>query len=52
MAKIKKDDTVLVIAGKDRGTTGKVISVDGNRVTVDALTARSVTQRNQLVNAA
>ena len=37
MAKIKKDDTVLVIAGKDRGTTGKVISVDGNRVTVEGV---------------
>ena len=37
MAKIKKDDTVLVIAGKDRGTTGKVLSVDGNRVTVEGV---------------
>lgn len=26
--KIKKDDTVLVIAGKDRGKTGKVHRVD------------------------
>jgi large subunit ribosomal protein L24 len=25
---IKKDDTILVIKGKDRGKTGKVISVD------------------------
>ena len=30
MAKIKKNDTVLVIAGKDRGTTGKVLVVDGD----------------------
>lgn len=37
MAKIKKDDTVLVIAGKDRGTTGKVLSVDGNRITVEGV---------------
>ena len=37
MAKLKKDDTVLVIAGKDRGTTGKVLSVDGNRVTVEGV---------------
>ena len=37
MAKIKKDDTVLVIAGNDRGTTGKVLSVDGNRVTVEGV---------------
>jgi large subunit ribosomal protein L24 len=28
MSKIKKGDTVLVIAGKDKGVTGKVIRVD------------------------
>ncbi|MBR4574236.1 MAG: 50S ribosomal protein L24 [Lachnospiraceae bacterium] len=28
MAKIKKDDTVKVIAGKDVGAEGKVLSVD------------------------
>ncbi len=28
MAKIKKGDTVLVIAGKDKGQTGKVLRVD------------------------
>jgi large subunit ribosomal protein L24 len=28
MAKIRKGDTVQVIAGKDKGTTGTVISVD------------------------
>ncbi len=28
MAKIKKGDTVLVIAGKDKGVTGKVLRVD------------------------
>ena len=27
MARIKKDDTVIVIAGKDKGRTGKVIKV-------------------------
>ncbi|MFM9151605.1 MAG: 50S ribosomal protein L24 [Candidatus Planktophila sp.] len=37
MAKIKKDDTVLVIAGKDKGVTGKVLSVDGSRVTVEGV---------------
>jgi large subunit ribosomal protein L24 len=29
MAKIKKSDSVLVIAGKDKGVTGKVILVEG-----------------------
>ncbi len=37
MQKIKKDDTVLVIAGKDKGVTGKVLSVDGSRVTVEGV---------------
>jgi len=35
MAKIKKNDEVLVIAGKNKGVTGKVIHVDGSRVTVE-----------------
>ena len=37
MPKIKKDDSVLVIAGKDKGVTGKVLSVDGSRVTVEGV---------------
>jgi large subunit ribosomal protein L24 len=37
MAKIKKDDTVLVIAGKNRGTSGKVLDVNGNRVLVEGV---------------
>jgi large subunit ribosomal protein L24 len=37
MAKIKKDDTVLVIAGKSRGTSGKVLDVNGNRVLVEGV---------------
>ncbi len=37
MAKIKKADTVLVIAGKDRGTSGKVLSIAGNRVLVEGV---------------
>ena len=37
MAKIKKDDTVLVIAGKDKGVTGKVLSVDGDRILIEGV---------------
>ncbi len=37
MAKIKKDDSVLVIAGKDRGTTGKVLDVIGNRILIEGV---------------
>lgn len=37
--RIKKDDEVYVLAGKDRGSTGKVISVDPvrMRVTVEGI---------------
>jgi large subunit ribosomal protein L24 len=31
MAKVKKGDEVVVIAGKDRGVKGKVIAVDSDR---------------------
>jgi large subunit ribosomal protein L24 len=37
MPKIKKDDTVLVIAGKEKGVTGKVLDVDGSRVTIEGV---------------
>ena len=39
MAKIKKGDTVLVIAGKDKGVTGKVldINVDAKRILVEGV---------------
>ena len=37
MAKIKKDDTVLVIAGKDKGVTGNVLSVDGDRILIEGV---------------
>ena len=51
--KIKKDDTVLVIAGKDKGAKGKVLKVypDRNRVLVQGVnrikkhTAISTNQR-------
>jgi len=51
MAKIKKDDSVLVIAGKNKGVTGKVIHVDGERITVEGVnrvqrhTKESTTER-------
>jgi large subunit ribosomal protein L24 len=37
MAKIKKDDTVLVIAGKDKGVTGKVLDVLGSRILIEGV---------------
>ncbi len=35
MNKIKKDDTVRIIAGKDKGKDGRVLSVKGNKVLVE-----------------
>jgi large subunit ribosomal protein L24 len=32
--KIKKEDTVIVITGKDKGKTGKVISINASKQTV------------------
>jgi large subunit ribosomal protein L24 len=37
MAKIKKSDSVLVIAGKDKGVTGKVLDVLGDRILVEGV---------------
>ena len=37
MAKIKKDESALVITGKNKGVTGKVHHVDGDRVTVEGV---------------
>ena len=37
MAKIKKGDTVKVIAGKDVGAEGKVLAVKGGKVTVEGV---------------
>ena len=37
MARIKKGDTVLVIAGKDKGVTGKVLDLDARRILVEGV---------------
>mgnify|MGYP005723351423 CR=1 FL=1 len=38
MLKIKRDDEVVVIAGKDKGKRGKVLKVlDGNRIIVSGV---------------
>ena len=37
MAKIKRDDDVIVITGKDKGKRGKVLSVAEGRVVVDGI---------------
>jgi large subunit ribosomal protein L24 len=34
MARIHKDDTVKVMTGKNKGTTGKVLAVDTKKATV------------------
>ncbi len=37
MRKIRKDDEIVVICGKDKGRRGTVISVKGNKVTVSGI---------------
>jgi len=37
MNKIKKGDTVVVIAGSDKGKEGKVLKVEGNKVLVEGI---------------
>ncbi len=37
MAKIKRDDEVIVITGKDKGKRGKVVNVLEDRVVVSAI---------------
>ena len=46
MARIKKNDTVLVIAGKEKGKQGKVLRIveDGKRVVVEKV---NVVKRHQ-----
>ena len=37
MNKIRKGDEIVVIAGRDKGRRGTVLSVDGDRVTVEGI---------------
>jgi large subunit ribosomal protein L24 len=37
MKKLQKDDTVKVIAGKYKGKTSKILSVNGDKVIVDGI---------------
>ncbi|HLD76835.1 MAG TPA: 50S ribosomal protein L24 [Rickettsiales bacterium] len=37
MKKFKKGDQILVIAGSDKGKTGKIIAVDGDKITVEGV---------------
>lgn len=37
MRKIRKDDEVVVLAGRDKGRRGTVLSVKGDRVTVEGI---------------
>ena len=49
MQKIKKDDMVIVIAGKDKDKTGKVLSVKENKVIVEGVNVvKKHTKPNQM----
>ncbi len=47
--KLKKNDTVTVIAGKDKGKTGRVLRIDekANRVLVEGVNMVKKAQRKQ-----
>ena len=47
--KIKKDDKVVVLAGKDKGKQGKVLSADpkGGKVTVEGVNVATKHQKPQ-----
>jgi large subunit ribosomal protein L24 len=51
MARVRRDDTVMVIGGKDRGKTGRVLRVDtkNDRVYVEGLNIVKRHQRPQQV---
>ena len=49
MMKIKKDDMVIVIAGKDKDKTGKVLSVKEGKVIVEGVNVvKKHTKPNQM----
>ena len=49
MHKIRKDDMVKVIAGKDKDKTGKVLSVKDNKVVVEGVNVvKKHTKPNQM----
>ena len=49
MMKIKKDDMVIVIAGKDKDKTGKVLSVKEDKVIVEGVNVvKKHTKPNQM----
>ncbi|MBR1758668.1 MAG: 50S ribosomal protein L24 [Lachnospiraceae bacterium] len=51
MQKIKKGDTVQVIAGKDKGKQGKVLSVKDGRVLVQGVNMVTKHQKPNAANA-
>jgi len=50
--KVKKNDTVLVLTGKDAGKTGKVLSADpkANKVKVDGVNVQKKSQKARRAN--
>ena len=41
ISKIQKNDTVIVLAGKDKGRTGQVLKVNGFHAVVQGLNLRT-----------
>jgi large subunit ribosomal protein L24 len=52
MAKVKRGDEVVVIAGKDRGVRGKVIAVDADRDKIVVEGVNRVTKHTRVTTTA
>jgi large subunit ribosomal protein L24 len=50
MAKIRKNDEVIVTVGKHKNRTGKVIAVMGNRLLVEGVTTKKHQKPNPKIN--
>lgn len=44
--RLKKDDTVVVLAGNNKGKEGKVVAIRGNKIVVEGVNKRKKHQKN------
>lgn len=47
MTKLRKDDSVKVVAGKFKGKTSKVIDIDGDMVTLEGINVMKKAKKGQ-----
>ena len=49
MNKLRRDDEVIILAGKDRGKRGTISGMVGDRVTVNGVKKRIFSSNNQSI---